>query len=178
MTCILYRASGGSRRHVCLSLSDSDRLSPSRLTVKVKAHELRGKSKQELLTQLKDLKGELGALRVAKVTGGAPNKLSKIKIVRKNIARTQTVYRQTQRSALKARSEKDAKAKSDKTKVSPFGAPSELGCLIVTCVDCAGFPPSRHASKEDPRYPKEIDEGAGQQEDPQGIQEGLSFPCA
>ena len=28
--------------------------------------------------QLKDLKQELGALRVAKVTGGAPNKLSKM----------------------------------------------------------------------------------------------------
>jgi large subunit ribosomal protein L35e len=27
---------------------------------------------------LKDLKQELGALRVAKVTGGAPNKLSKM----------------------------------------------------------------------------------------------------
>lgn len=30
------------------------------------------------LLQLKDLKQELGALRVAKVTGGAPNKLSKM----------------------------------------------------------------------------------------------------
>ena len=30
------------------------------------------------LVQLKDLKQELGALRVAKVTGGAPNKLSKM----------------------------------------------------------------------------------------------------
>jgi large subunit ribosomal protein L35e len=30
------------------------------------------------LAQLKDLKQELGALRVAKVTGGAPNKLSKM----------------------------------------------------------------------------------------------------
>lgn len=28
--------------------------------------------------QLKELKTELGALRVAKVTGGAPNKLSKM----------------------------------------------------------------------------------------------------
>lgn len=28
--------------------------------------------------QLKDLRQELGALRVAKVTGGAPNKLSKM----------------------------------------------------------------------------------------------------
>lgn len=30
------------------------------------------------LLQLKELKQELGALRVAKVTGGAPNKLSKM----------------------------------------------------------------------------------------------------
>lgn len=31
-----------------------------------------------LIAQLKDLKTELAALRVAKVTGGAPNKLSKM----------------------------------------------------------------------------------------------------
>ena len=31
-----------------------------------------------LRPQLKELKQELGALRVAKVTGGAPNKLSKM----------------------------------------------------------------------------------------------------
>ncbi len=49
-------------------------------TAKVKAHELRGKSKSDLLNQLKELKSELGGLRVAKVTGGAPNKLSKIKV--------------------------------------------------------------------------------------------------
>lgn len=41
-------------------------------------HELRGKSKADLLSQLKDLKAELALLRVAKVTGGAPNKLSKM----------------------------------------------------------------------------------------------------
>lgn len=46
----------------------------------VKAFELRTKSKTELLGQLKDLKAELAALRVAKVTGGAANKLSKIKV--------------------------------------------------------------------------------------------------
>lgn len=37
------------------------------LAAKVKAHELRGKGKQELLNQLKELKSELTALRVAKV---------------------------------------------------------------------------------------------------------------
>ncbi|ERN12155.1 hypothetical protein AMTR_s00034p00044200 [Amborella trichopoda] len=47
-------------------------------TGRVKVHELRAKSKAELLNQLKDLKAELSLLRVAKVTRGAPNKLSKI----------------------------------------------------------------------------------------------------
>ena len=67
----------------------------------LKAHELRGKSKAELLSQLTELKKELAALRVAKVTGGAPNKLSKIKLVRLSIARVLTVISQSQRSALK-----------------------------------------------------------------------------
>ncbi|KAL6763006.1 component of cytosolic 80S ribosome and 60S large subunit [Haematococcus lacustris] len=82
---------------------------------KVKAHELRGKSKQELLAQLKELKAELSGLRVAKVTGGAPNKLSKIKIVRKSIARVLTVFRQSQRTALKAKIEEDATKKKGKS---------------------------------------------------------------
>ncbi|PSC76061.1 60S ribosomal L35-like [Micractinium conductrix] len=68
---------------------------------KIKAHELRGKGKAELEAQLKDLKQELGQLRVAKVTGGAPNKLSKIKVVRKGIARVLTVISQKTRDALK-----------------------------------------------------------------------------
>ena len=46
--------------------------------VKIKVHELRSKSKPELQNQLKELKAELALLRVAKVTGGAPNKLSKM----------------------------------------------------------------------------------------------------
>jgi len=61
-----------------------------------KVHELRTKSKGDLLSQLKELKTELAALRVAKVTGGAPNKLSKIKEVRLSIAQVLTVIRQNQ----------------------------------------------------------------------------------
>jgi len=38
---------------------------------------------------------------VAKVTGGAANKLSKIKVVRKSIARVLTVIHQTQRENLR-----------------------------------------------------------------------------
>lgn len=45
---------------------------------KVKCSELRQKDKKELTKQLEDLKQELLGLRVAKVTGGAPSKLSKM----------------------------------------------------------------------------------------------------
>jgi large subunit ribosomal protein L35e len=46
--------------------------------VKVKAYELRTKSKEDLTRQLEELKTELQQLRVAKVTGGAASKLSKM----------------------------------------------------------------------------------------------------
>lgn len=41
-------------------------------------------------------------LRVSKVTGGAPSKLAKIKVVRKSIARVLTVYNQTQKAKVRA----------------------------------------------------------------------------
>nr|AIU94820.1 60S ribosomal protein [Phragmatopoma lapidosa] len=69
--------------------------------VKVKAKELRGKKKEELTKQLGDLKTELSQLRVAKVTGGAASKLSKIHMVRKSIARVLTVINQTQKENLR-----------------------------------------------------------------------------
>ncbi|XP_042462943.1 60S ribosomal protein L35-4-like isoform X1 [Zingiber officinale] len=68
---------------------------------RIKVHELRGKTKTELQNQLKELKNELSLLRVAKVTGGAPNKLSKIKVVRLSIARVLTVISQKQKAALR-----------------------------------------------------------------------------
>ncbi|KAK8628934.1 hypothetical protein V6N13_077796 [Hibiscus sabdariffa] len=68
---------------------------------RIKVHELRNKSKTELLSQLKELKAELSLLRVAKVTGGAPNKLSKIKVVRLSIAQVLTVISQKQKAALR-----------------------------------------------------------------------------
>lgn len=68
---------------------------------KVKAHELRSKKKDELMKQLEDLKNELSQLRVAKVSGGPASKLSKIRVVRKNIARVLTVYNQNQKDALR-----------------------------------------------------------------------------
>ncbi|XP_033732587.1 60S ribosomal protein L35-like [Pecten maximus] len=68
---------------------------------KVKAKELRGKKKEDLMKQLDELKNELATLRVAKVTGGAASKLSKIHIVRKSIARVLTVIHQTQKENLR-----------------------------------------------------------------------------
>lgn len=64
----------------------------------VKAHELRTKTKSELMSQLKELKEELQSLRIAQVTGGAPAKLAKISVVRKSIARVLTVINQITKS--------------------------------------------------------------------------------
>ncbi|KAJ3196964.1 60S ribosomal protein L35, partial [Dinochytrium kinnereticum] len=69
--------------------------------VKVRAYELRTKSKSDLTKQLDDLKQELSSLQVAKITGGAASKLGKIKEVRKSIARVNTVISQTQRDQLR-----------------------------------------------------------------------------
>merc|ERR1719494_1469289 len=68
---------------------------------RIKARELRGKSKEELMKQLVTFKQELSNLRVAEVTGGAASKLSKICLVRKSIARVLTVINQTQKENLR-----------------------------------------------------------------------------
>uniref|UniRef100_A0AAY5F0W2 Large ribosomal subunit protein uL29 n=1 Tax=Electrophorus electricus TaxID=8005 RepID=A0AAY5F0W2_ELEEL len=62
----------------------------------IKARDLRGKKKEELLKQLDDLKVELSQLRVAKVTG-----VSCDRVVRKSIARVLTVINQTQKENLR-----------------------------------------------------------------------------
>merc|ERR1711997_185769 len=69
--------------------------------VKVKCSDLRNKKKEELTKQLEDLKTELASLRVAKVTGGAASKLSKIRVVRKAIARVYIVMHQKQKENLR-----------------------------------------------------------------------------
>jgi large subunit ribosomal protein L35e len=67
----------------------------------VKAYELRGLPKEELLKQLGDYRKELSELAVAKVTGGAASKIAKIKSVRKSIARTLTVYNTQQKEGIR-----------------------------------------------------------------------------
>ncbi|KAG9317296.1 hypothetical protein JVU11DRAFT_1493 [Chiua virens] len=68
---------------------------------KVKAYELQSKSKNDLTKQLAELKNELLSLRVQKITGGAPSKLTKINIVRKSVARVLTVMNQKSRQNLR-----------------------------------------------------------------------------
>ncbi|QQP55678.1 60S ribosomal protein L35 [Caligus rogercresseyi] len=61
--------------------------------VKIKCSELRLKKKEDLTKQLHALKTELGALRVSK--------LSKIRVVRKSIARVYIVMHQKQKENLR-----------------------------------------------------------------------------
>jgi len=68
---------------------------------KIKCSELRTKKKEELTKQLDELKMELAQLRVAKVTGGAASKLSKIRVVRKSVARVHIVMAQKQKENLR-----------------------------------------------------------------------------
>ncbi|CAA0842070.1 60S ribosomal protein L35-1 [Striga hermonthica] len=56
--------------HSPVNFSPSPNLSAKMARIKV--HELRQKSKADLLQQLKELKAELSLLRVVKVTGGTP----------------------------------------------------------------------------------------------------------
>ncbi|XP_066212953.1 large ribosomal subunit protein uL29-like [Saccopteryx leptura] len=68
---------------------------------KIKALDLHGKKKEELLKQLDNLKVELSQLHVTKVTGGVAFKLSKIWVVRKSIASVLTLINQTQKENLR-----------------------------------------------------------------------------
>uniref|UniRef100_A0A0N4Z9E3 Large ribosomal subunit protein uL29 n=1 Tax=Parastrongyloides trichosuri TaxID=131310 RepID=A0A0N4Z9E3_PARTI len=67
----------------------------------IRSADLRSKKKDELMKTLVEQKASLASLRVAQVTGGAASKLSKIHVVRKNIARILTVLSQTERQELR-----------------------------------------------------------------------------
>ncbi|KAK6194650.1 hypothetical protein SNE40_000248 [Patella caerulea] len=68
---------------------------------RIKAKDYRGKKKEELDKKLDELKEELQTLRVATVTGGSANKLSKIRTVRKSVGRILTVMNQTRKDNLR-----------------------------------------------------------------------------
>ena len=62
------------------------------------ASEYRKKNNTELLADLKKLREELQTIRFTKVTGTAVSKLSKIKPLRKQIARILTIIRENKKS--------------------------------------------------------------------------------
>ncbi|KAJ8434222.1 hypothetical protein Cgig2_029746 [Carnegiea gigantea] len=68
------------------------------ICARIKVHELRQKSKAELLNQLKDLKAELALLRVAK---NLTDLVGCCKVVRLGIAQVLTVISQKQKEALR-----------------------------------------------------------------------------
>ncbi len=68
---------------------------------KLRATELRERKIKDLVGQVSELKKELAGLRVAQVTNGAASKLSKIAVVRKNIARVLTVVNQKARGDMR-----------------------------------------------------------------------------
>ena len=76
------------------------------MTAKQRMSELMPKKSKELLKQVEELKTELNALKVAKVTGGTASKVGKIRLFRKNIARVLTAIshkaREKMRSEIKA----------------------------------------------------------------------------
>ncbi|EER02936.1 ribosomal protein L35, putative [Perkinsus marinus ATCC 50983] len=70
--------------------------------MKVKAYQIRSKSEKELLTDLDELKQKLVSLRVSKALSSTAGKVAEIRTVRKNIARTLTVYNQARKDAARA----------------------------------------------------------------------------
>ena len=78
--------------------------------MKLRVHELRNKGKTDLEKQLEELKTELAALRVAKVTGGAASKLSKMCAPRHTLcARGVRVERQPAAPALRCHCDPQAR---------------------------------------------------------------------
>lgn len=68
----------------------------------LKAKDLRGKTKEELATELTSIRKELLDMRLKKVLGSQQDgKFQKIGLLRKSVARVLTVMNQTQREHLK-----------------------------------------------------------------------------
>ena len=80
----------------------------------VSAKEYRKKTNAELLTDLKKLREDLQNIRFTKVSGTAVAKLSKIKTLRKQIARVLTIIRDNKKQeVIKNHRTKETKEKKD-----------------------------------------------------------------
>lgn len=119
----------------------------------VKAYELRGNSKEDLVKALEEQRKELSELHVAKVTGGAASKIAKIKSVRKNIARILTVYNQQQKEGLRKASAnakfmpKDLRAKKTRAMRRALTAAERKNKTLKQRKKEAAFPKLKYAVK-------------------------------
>ena len=68
---------------------------------KTKTKDIKAKDRNDLLSQLENLKKELITLKVSKATGSAGSKPAKIKIIRRSIARILTVLNSKERQELR-----------------------------------------------------------------------------
>ena len=90
----------------------------------VSAKEYRKKENKDLLTDLKKLREDLQTIRFTKVSGTAVAKLSKIKSLRKQIARVLTIIRENKKAEIiknlrtkATKEEKDGKEEELKTTI-------------------------------------------------------------
>merc|ERR1711937_788821 len=79
----------------------SDHTEWATMVQKVTTKEIRGKTQEELQAQLLPLREELQSLRTSKVTGAGASKLTKMKTVRRSIARVLTVINEQSRESLR-----------------------------------------------------------------------------
>jgi len=119
----------------------------------VKAYELRGMQKDELLKTLGDLRKELSELHVAKVTDGAVSKIAKIKGVRKSIARVLTVYNTTTKEGLRKAAAgskyvpKDLRAKKTRAMRRALNKAEKSKKTHRQCCKEAAYPKLKYAVK-------------------------------
>eukprot|EP00827_Trimyema_finlayi_P004338 TRINITY_DN430_c0_g1_i4.p3 TRINITY_DN430_c0_g1~~TRINITY_DN430_c0_g1_i4.p3 ORF type:complete len:174 (+),score=100.89 TRINITY_DN430_c0_g1_i4:3-524(+) len=72
----------------------------NKMSTKFRVFKLRSKNEDELVKELEGVKKQLQEAKVAKVAGGTANKLTKIRVLRKTIAKYLTVINQKQRKTV------------------------------------------------------------------------------
>ncbi|CAD8073743.1 unnamed protein product [Paramecium sonneborni] len=83
------------------------------MSQKFKVRKLRDQKPEELLKDLEKLKGELIQLRTSKVSAGNAQKLGRIGLVRKRIAKYLTVINQQRRDQVKSTTKSNGKLPVD-----------------------------------------------------------------
>merc|ERR1711998_702600 len=95
-----------------------------------KVYVLRAQKVDEIVEKLNNLQEEAGSLRTNKVTSGVASKLTKIKVVRKNIARSMTIINEKKRDAMKKlwKSRSALKAHNEENKTAYRYSDKPIAC--------------------------------------------------